>query len=479
VLDGATPTRLTSLDQGLAVPVEHRACVRVLGRTHFTLVASAAIVFMLSFVAFALSSNRQLTDSHYSMLLSEEIYRHDDVYLDAYFKLPLDPAKYPGIASGAYPYMIEREQGHLFYFYPPGSSILSVPFVAVLNQYGLAPVGADQVYDQNGELAIQGRIAALLMAVFAAWVFLTAYLLTGSLRWSYVLALGTALGTQIWSTASRVLWSHTWGVLLLGLAILYLVGGEQRRWRVNPVVLATLMAWTFLVRPTNAIACAVVGIYVVLRLRPILMGYLATSLLWIGAFVLYSEYYFGTLVPAEYQQGGGFELNAANQLQALAGLLVSPSRGLLIFCPVLLVVLFWLIRHWRLMPSHALVLVAASICALQLVLVSSWKVWWGGFAYGPRLLTDLVPWLALLAIAAVVAWRRAGDAGTAARRRVRGAELLIAGVLLGLSVAINWRGATSFATAWWNAYPVSLEVAPGRVWDWSQPQFLATNVPGD
>ncbi len=206
------------------------------------------------------------------MLLSEEIYRHHDFYLDAYFKPPLDHAKYPSIADGEYPYMIERDQGHLFYFYPPGSSILSVPFLAVLNRFGFSPVGADQQYDQNGELAIEGRIAAVLMAAFTACVFLTANLLSGSLGWSFVIAFGTALGTQIWSTASRVLWSHTWGVLLLGLAILYLVGGEQRRWRVNPVILATLMAWTFLVRPTNAIAYAVVSIYVVLRLRSILRG---------------------------------------------------------------------------------------------------------------------------------------------------------------------------------------------------------------
>jgi hypothetical protein len=458
----------------LALAVEQRVFVRERG----ALIASLVVVFFVSLAAFALSPNRQLADSHYSMLLSEEIYRHHDFYLDAYFKPPLDPAKYPGIAFGEYPYMIERDQGHLYYFYPPGSSILSVPFIAVLNHFGFSAIGAGQQYDQNGELAIQGRIAAVLMAAFTACVFATAYLLTASLGWSFVIALGTALGTQIWSTASRVLWSHTWGVLLLGFAILYLVGGEQRRWRVNPVVLATLMVWTFFVRPTNAISYALVSIYVVLRLGPILIGYVATSLVWMGAFVLYSEYHFGQIVPAQYLQSGGFELNPPGWLQALAGLLGSPSRGILVFSPVLFVVVIWLVRHRRLLPLPGLVGLAVAACALQLLLVASWKIWWGGFAYGPRLLTDLVPWLALLAMAGVVAWRRAGDSESAGYARVRGAELVVASVLLALSVWINWRGANSIATAWWNVVPVSVDTDPSRVWDWSQPQFLATRVPG-
>jgi hypothetical protein len=66
---------------------------------------------------------------------------------------------------------------------------------------------------------------------------------------------------------------------------------------------------------------------------------------------------------------------------------------------------------------------------------------------------------------------------SAGRARIRGSELVLAGVLLGLSVWIHWRGANSIATAWWNVSPVSLDVAPGRVWDWSQPQFLATQLP--
>jgi hypothetical protein len=437
-------------------------------------------VFIILLAIFLLSPNRQLADSNYAMLLSEEIYRHGDFYLDRYMKPPLDPAKYPGMAGGDYPYMIEPIKGHLYYFYPPGSSILSVPYVAVANRFGVSAVGPGEQYDVGGEMAIQSGLAALLMAAFGACVFITAHLVTGSFAWSYVVAGGTALGTQVWSTASRVVWSHTWGILLLSLAILYLVGQQRQRWRINPIVLASLLIWTYFVRPTDAISYALVSVYVAVKLRSLLLPYVVTSLVWVGLFVLYSEYYFGRLLPTQYVLSSGFELNPPLMLQTLAGLLLSPSRGVLVFSPVLLVVAFWAARYRRFLPFPGLFVLGAAACVLQLVLVSSWKIWWGGHSFGPRLLADVVPWLALLAIAAVSAWRCASARDAAAPGQVlvaRYAELAVAGALLALSVWINGRGAISIDTAWWNDRPVPVDVQPDRVWDWRQPQFLAGPPP--
>jgi hypothetical protein len=221
-----------------------------------------------------------------------------------------------------------------------------------------------------------------------------------------------------------------------------------------------------------------VSIYVAFKLRSGLVLYVVTSLVWVGLFVLYSEDSFGRLLPTQYVLSSGFELNASTMVQTLAGLLVSPSRGLIVFSPLLLVVGFWAVRYRRFLPFRALFGVAAVACTLQLLLVSSWKIWWGGHSYGPRLLADVVPWLALLAIAAVTA-RRCGHAHhvRASGLVARSAEFAVAGALLGLSIWINWRGANSVDTAWWNALPVSVDVNPGRVWDWSQPQFLAGLLP--
>jgi hypothetical protein len=233
------------------------------------------------------------------------------------------------------------------------------------------------------------------------------------------------------------------------------------------------MAWMYFVRPTYAVSCLVVSVYVLLRLRSIALGFGLTCLAWLGAFVAYSEHYFGRLLPQQYFQDWGFDSRPSAVLVALAGHLFSPSRGFLVFTPVLFVVAYWLVRHRRTLPMVDLVVVAAAALALQLLLVSSWQIWWGGHSYGPRLLTDVVPWLALLSISAVTARIRAPKEF----RRHNPTGLAVAAILLGVSVWIHWRGAFAVETTAWNARPIAIELAPDRVWDWSHPQFLAGLVP--
>ncbi len=100
-------------------------------------------------------------------------------------------------------------------------------------------------------------------------------------------------------------------------------------------------------------------------------------------------------------------------------------------------------------------------------MVSLWPVWWGGFSYGPRLLADVLPWLALLAILGCAARLRSADNAKFSRT-----EIATALSLLALSIAINGRGAISVATAAWNI-EVDIDRHPEQVWNWSNPQFMA------
>ncbi|PYS81494.1 MAG: hypothetical protein DMF70_09205 [Acidobacteria bacterium] len=54
------------------------------------------------------------------------------------------------------------------------------------------------------------------------------------------------------------------------------------------------------------------------------------------------------------------------------------------------------------------------------------------------------------------------------------AEIAFGAALLLISVGINARGAMNGATAVWNQKPVNVDEHPERVWDWKDPQFLAT-----
>jgi hypothetical protein len=122
---------------------------------------------------------------------------------------------------------------------------------------------------------------------------------------------------------------------------------------------------------------------------------------------------------------------------ALPAVLFSPSRGLFIFVPVLVFVFYLAIRYWRTIPYPRLALLALSMIALHVLLIALWPSWWGGYCYGPRLLTDAVPWMTLFAILVVAAH----FADHSAKHFTR-IELTAGFALLALSIVINGKGGT-------------------------------------
>jgi hypothetical protein len=202
-----------------------------------------------------------------------------------------------------------------------------------------------------------------------------------------------------------------------------------------------------------------------------------TGVGWLAGFIAYSWVSFGEILPGYYRDRS---FRGSGQfLVALAGNLLSPSRGLFVFVPILLFVTFMVIRYWRELPYRTLAVLAIGVsCAHMLILTGDAK-WWGGWSYGPRLSTDLIPWFVLLAILSLRAFRDdviranvAEESGKASFRVRDRAVVAGACLLLALGIAINARGAWSWETTKWNASP-SIDSHPERVWDWRAPQFLA------
>jgi hypothetical protein len=144
----------------------------------------AAIVFVTTFAVFLVSPVRPLADSYYSLLVSEQLLTRGSFTLDEHFTIPLDPRRYPGIngTRGPYPYQIETVDGHQYYFFPAGSSVLSLPFVAAMRAAGLSTIDRDGTYNRRGERGMQAVLASFLMAVLAVIFYATARLLLPVVR---------------------------------------------------------------------------------------------------------------------------------------------------------------------------------------------------------------------------------------------------------------------------------------------------------
>jgi len=406
-----------------------------------------------------MSPVQQPADSLYSMMVSQNLVRYRTFALDNYKFPTLRPVQEKKYTSNTSIYHLELIDGDIYYYYGPGSSVLSAPFVAVMNALGITASDASGAHDLPGEMKIQTQLACLLMAALAVVFFLTARFVL-PLRWSILVAVFGAFGTQVWSTATRALWAHTWMIFLLGLVILMLVGHELKGNRLRPVLLASLLSWMFFVRPAAVVPIVVVTAYILIWRRELFLRYTVTGVAWLVVFVSYSYYHFGQLLPNYYRLGN--ELSARAFGVGLLGNLISPSRGVLVFVPFLFFLAYLLIRYWR-YTSTRLALLSLAAILMHVILVSSFPIWWGGFSFGPRLLTDAVPWFVLLTIIGL----------KAALPILRGPEFVVGALLLALSIGINGRGATSEATAMWNVRPVSVDEHPERLWDWRDPQFLA------
>jgi hypothetical protein len=397
---------------------------------------------------------RQLGDSQYSMLLAANLLRHGDFQLERYANLPKED------------YRIQTIDGHRYYSFPPGTSVLSVPFVALMRYRGVSAVAPDGSYNVRGEMALDAKLAELVMAGFAVLVYFTARILL-PVRWSVLVTCICSFGTQVFSTTSRSMWSDTWGICLVGCAVFLLLRSVAQARRLNLPLLASVEALSYIVRPTNSIVLVATAVYIAMTSRRELWKFLLTAAGWLVVFVAYSWLHFQRLLPDYYAPG---RLRFYAPASAFFGSLVSPSRGLLVNVPAVVAVAILIARYHKAIRFRALAGVAGSVFVGHMIMLAGFEHWWGGHCYGARLTASLVPWTAITAILAVDALRSSSASG----RRVAGALLhTLASVLCVASIIINTIGAYSFEAAKWNVTPENIDKGPFRLWSWGRPQFLA------
>jgi hypothetical protein len=133
------------------------------------------------------------------------------------------------------------------------------------------------------------------------------------------------------------------------------------------------------------------------------------------------------------------------------GILLSPSRGLLIYSPVFVVSCIGMAMIWR-EPGQLLLKNLSLAPFLTLIVVAKWVNWWGGHSYGPRLMADVTPILCLYLYRPF--------------EKVQGRRLLKFGLygLCGLSVSAHVLGA--FGDGSWNYTPMNVDHARERLWSW-------------
>jgi len=269
------------------------------------------------------------------------------------------------------------------------------------------------------------------------------------------------------------MWIHTWGIFILGIVVWLIARTEMRKRPLHPVFLGTCLSWLYFIRPSDSLSIIGVAIFILIRHWRAALPLILTGAIWLAAFVGYSRYHFGTNLPS-YYQGQTYLINFDASLgEGLAGTLVSPARGLFIYSPILLFVIYLLVRHRKYLRP-GLTFLALGIVCTHLLFMGAYKFWYGGHCYGPRYCSDVVPWFALLGVLAIDGYHHRPSANETARSFLRGrVEWTVALILLGCSVVLNGIGAFSLGAWHWNVRPTDIDRDLVRLWDWKHPPFLA------
>jgi hypothetical protein len=239
-------------------------------------------------------------------------------------------------------------------------------------------------------------------------VLLAAYMVALGYRASTALALGLVYGLATLALPySRTLFAEpTAGLGLLTAAYLALlsVKQEQPRWALLAGLAFSVSIWTRVVNTPLALLLAF-GMWQGTRhSRRLLVPFLGSVLLLgIGGYVWYNLHRFGSLVTTGYQftQGENF---LTLPWVGFYGLLFSPFRGIFWFSPVLLAALPGAWASYR--RTRLATQVALGIIVVYVALFSTWYMWWGGFAWGPRFLLPILPFAVVLT-APILEMRRA------------------------------------------------------------------------
>lgn len=281
--------------------------------------------------------------------------------------------------------------GDLYTKYFPGNMLLAAGL------YRLAAVSPDQEYWWNAwpapsrrgvrvALLVNPFLGALTLGVL--WLVL-AHLYDRRVAWLTVLAMG--LGSDWWYQ-SRGFFSEVGAGALLLLAVW---GGETRR----PWLSSLSLGVSLLFRPTNVLGFPV-WLWSVQRAGGNKRAWLS-GLGWalgIGGLAWYNYARFGALLNFGY---GSEPFALSGLLTGLYGVLLSPGRSIFVYSPVLLLAFPGLVSLWR--QRRGLALSLAFTIAGYVGMVALWHSWEGGWSWGSRLLTPIIP-LAGVAAGAGIAW---------------------------------------------------------------------------
>jgi hypothetical protein len=403
-------------------------------------------------------------DSYPARFLPFSLLLDHSVYLDQWIQHRQERPLLHGM------YFAARSHGHWISAYPIIMPVLVTPLY-ILPAWWLSRQ-SPPIYPYSLEFVViastMEKLSSSLIAAMSGAVLFLAFRKIVSAKVSLAVALIYSLTSNTWAISSQALWRH--GLTELSFAFLLWALFRVPDSRRAPFWAGLALAVAAANKPIEAIMIVPFLFYFGRRSWKSMFVFL-TPLVVLGCLVIsYNLYFFAgpfggyPSSPAEYVSFAGegrARLPFFTGLGVgLAGLLVSPSRGLLIYTPWTAFAFWGAAKIWKDKSpgwGRSLLLTLTAIFVVQ---AGFSEGWFGGWCFGPRYLTDLLPFLAWFL---VPLWTSIW-----ARPIVRAAFVATVAIALWVQVV----GAFYYPSGNWDEWPINVDLHPQRLWDWSDNQIL-------
>lgn len=392
-------------------------------------------------------------------------------------------------------YQATRLDGEIIDVYSPGPAIVIIPLTIILQRAGYDLVNPDI------NMAVQNRLAFLTSAVVLVSLYGLCRIRLNrvpALVLSHVAFFGSSIFANMglaYFNLNIMLLFGSWVMLLLawietnqGKHIAQDLDKQNslqanliRRLNIlnEPHYIGTAIGiclfFAFSARPSGAILIVVTFGYLLFNQRKTAVYAMGSALICLILFSIWSLTQYGQWLPVY------FNLSKSNDAPlpmwvGILGNLVSPSRGIFIFMPWLLLIPVLMVWRRQFIQSRLTVWILIWF-GLLLITVSRAVIWWGGASFGPRLLAETVPGLVwLLAFGWADLEEKSTAWSTTLWRPIFIGLFLVSG---GFSIWVNGYQPffNPFTAGPWqentSGFPLAADQPLGQYFDWENSQWLA------
>lgn len=370
-------------------------------KVKYTLFLLSFLVYFLGWALVYFSGvNRlliQSEDTLPAMFLPVALIKDHTIYLDNYYTMLVKRYPQPDDKKqllGLTPFYLKKVDGHYLSAFPLVSGVLAIPIYLVPILFGTPITWFN--------LSVLAKIAAVVIVSLSGVILYKLLLYFLDEKKSIYVTLVYLFATINFASISQALWQHGTLELFTMLALLYLVKSEKNV--KNLGFSGLFMGLAILSRPTAALPFAILCLYVFKKFKGKgVVSFAAPVLIPVMFFLFYNFAFYKNIS----NQGYASQLFTSWRTPIYKGFFgtwFSPSKGILVYSPVFI---FSVIGAYLAFKRKDLV---KNIKDIQLfrytivivlthtLIVSMWKHWYGGWSFGYRMSSDIIPYLSLLLV---------------------------------------------------------------------------------